>query len=40
MGDYYLGKTKPKQAFRLTRNIFKKFLTESLFNVILYWLIK
>jgi len=24
MGQYWLGKTKPKQAFRLTRNAFKK----------------
>jgi len=26
MGQYWLGKIKPKQAFRLTRNAFKKFL--------------
>jgi len=24
MGQYCLGKTKPKQAFRLTQNAFKK----------------
>ena len=24
MGQYWLGKTKPKQAFRSTRNVFKK----------------
>jgi len=35
MGQYWLGKTKPKQAFRSTRNVFKschknflKILTE------------
>jgi len=26
MGQYWLGKTKPKQAFRLIRNAFKKLL--------------
>ena len=26
MGQYWLGKTKPKNAFRLTRNAFKKLL--------------
>ena len=26
MGQYWLGETKPKQAFRSTRNAFKKFL--------------
>jgi len=26
MGQYWLGKSKPKQAFRLTRNTFNKFL--------------
>jgi len=24
MGQYWLGKTKPKQAFKSTRNVFKK----------------
>jgi len=25
IGQYWLGKTNPKKAFRLTRNAFKKF---------------
>ena len=29
MGQYWLGKTKPKQAFRLTRNAFKKLQRNS-----------
>jgi len=30
MGQHWLGKTKPKQAFRLTRNAFKKLLRNFL----------
>jgi len=38
MGQYWLGKTKPKQAFRATRNAFKKVATElkKLSNTIFY----
>jgi len=39
MGQYWLGKTKPKQAFRLTRNAFKKLprnFKNYLFNEIFY----
>jgi len=35
MGQYWLGKTKPKQAFRSTQNAFKKLLRnlkKNLFN--------
>ena len=37
--QYWLGKTKPKQAFRLTRDTFNKLLRNfknSLFNEIFY----
>jgi len=39
MGQYWLGKTKPKKAFRLTRNAFKKLpqnFKEFLLNGIFY----
>ena len=39
MRQYWLGKTKPKQAFRSTRNAFKKLLLNfknTLFNGIFY----
>jgi len=32
MGQYWLGKTKPKQALRLTQNAFKKVATELFFK--------
>jgi len=35
MGPYWLGKTKPKEAFRLTQNAFKKLprnFKKRLFN--------
>ena len=38
MRQYWLGKTKPKQAFRLTQNAFNKLLwnlKKKLFNRIL-----
>jgi len=31
MGQYWLGKTKPKQAFRSTRNAFKKLPRNLIF---------
>ena len=36
MRQYWLGKTKPKQAFRSTRNAFNKFIKWIIF----YWLSK
>jgi len=39
MGQYWLGRTKPKQAFRSTQNAFKKLpwnLKKFLFNGIFY----
>ena len=39
MGQYWLGKTKPKQTFRLTRNAFKKLpwnFKKNLFNGAFY----
>jgi len=39
MGQYWLGKSKPKQAFRLTRKAFKKLpwnFKIFLFNGIFY----
>ena len=39
MGQYWLAKTKPKQAFRLILNAFKKLprnLKQNLFNGIFY----
>jgi len=38
MGQYWLGKTKPKQAFRWTRNYFKNlpWNSKKLFNGIFY----
>jgi len=38
MGQYWLGKTKPKQAFRSTQNAFKKlpWNLKKLFNGIFY----
>ena len=41
MGQCWLGKTKPKKAFRPTRNAFKKLprnFNFFLFNGIFYWL--
>ena len=41
MGQYWLGKTKPKQAFKSTWNAFKKLpqnLKQIVFNWIFYWL--
>jgi len=41
IGQYWLGKTKPKQAFRSTQNAFKKLprnFKKILFNGIFYWL--
>jgi len=42
MGQYWLGKTNPKQAFRLIRNAFKKLprnlKKKTLLNGIFYWL--
>jgi len=35
MEQYWLGKTKPKQAFKLKQNAFKELL---IFNGIFYWL--
>jgi len=39
MGQYWFGKTKPKQAFRSTQNSFKKFpwnFFKNLLNGIFY----
>jgi len=41
MWQYWLGNTKPKKAFRLNLNAFKKLLLnfeKNLFNKIFYWL--
>jgi len=41
MGQYWLGKTKPEEAFRSTRNAFNKLpqnFFKNLFNGIFYWL--
>ena len=35
MRQYWLGKTKPKQAFRSTRNAFSKAATEFFLNIYL-----